>query len=226
MLETACGLSVNPSLASSLVVNALVGTKISIVSATPQTTRNRIVGILNREAGQAVLLDLPGVHEYPVESVAGYKLEFDVLADGGADHFFQIAQDVVRVQVLRIERLVATETQQLAREHGGPIRVADVYGTDKAGGNALAIARDYTLDNLAFISEFAAFDSNHLGLVRPDGTGADALFKQHLNDPWALEDMRSVPGVKKLVAIATGHHTLPSAPVSMMSSPASVTTIR
>ena len=29
----------------------------------------------------------------------------------------------------------------LASEHGGPIRVADVYGTDKAGGNALAIAR-------------------------------------------------------------------------------------
>ena len=30
--------------------------------------------------------------------------------------------------------------------------------------------------------------------VRPDGTGADALFKQHLNDPWALEDVRSIPG--------------------------------
>ena len=29
----------------------------------------------------------------------------------------------------------------LASEHGGPVRVADVYGTDKAGGNALAIAR-------------------------------------------------------------------------------------
>jgi NAD-reducing hydrogenase large subunit len=35
---------------------------------------------------------------------------------------------------------------------------------------AIAIARDYTLDNLAFASEFAAFPSNHLGLVRPDGT--------------------------------------------------------
>ncbi|MGB2822741.1 MAG: hypothetical protein WBF17_17285, partial [Phycisphaerae bacterium] len=49
--------------------------------------------------------------------------------------------------------------------------------------------------------------------VRPDGTGADALFKQHLNDPWALEDMRSIPGSRKLVAIATGHHTLPAGPV-------------
>lgn len=51
--------------------------------------------------------------------------------------------------------------------------------------------------------------------LRPDGTGADALFKQHLNNPWALEDMRSIPhtGRHKLVAIAAGHHTLAAGPV-------------
>ncbi len=51
--------------------------------------------------------------------------------------------------------------------------------------------------------------------VRPDGTGADALFKQHLNDPWALEDVRSIPGTdnSRLVCIATGHHTLAMGPV-------------
>ncbi len=51
--------------------------------------------------------------------------------------------------------------------------------------------------------------------IRPDGTGADALFKQHLNDPWALEDVRSIPrtGSSRLVAIATGHHTLAVGPV-------------
>ena len=51
--------------------------------------------------------------------------------------------------------------------------------------------------------------------IRPDGTGADALFKQHFNDPWALEDMRSIPGlgINKLAAIATGHHTLAVGPV-------------
>ncbi|MGM0488017.1 MAG: discoidin domain-containing protein [Planctomycetota bacterium] len=54
--------------------------------------------------------------------------------------------------------------------------------------------------------------------VRPDGTGADALFKQHLNEPWALEDVRSVPtrGSRKLVAIAAGHHTLAAGPVVMV----------
>ncbi|MCL4202337.1 MAG: discoidin domain-containing protein [Pirellulaceae bacterium] len=54
-----------------------------------------------------------------------------------------------------------------------------------------------------------------LWFIRPDGTGADALFKQHLNDPWALEDVRSIPGCgsNKLAAIATGHHTLAAGPV-------------
>ncbi|MCU0963197.1 MAG: discoidin domain-containing protein, partial [Pirellulaceae bacterium] len=54
-----------------------------------------------------------------------------------------------------------------------------------------------------------------LWFVRPDGTWADALFKQHLNDPWALEDVRSIPtaGSRKFVAIAAGHHTLAAGPV-------------
>jgi len=54
-----------------------------------------------------------------------------------------------------------------------------------------------------------------LWTVRPDGTGADAWFKQHLNDPWSLEDFRSIPGTgnNKLVAIAAGHHTLAAGPL-------------
>ncbi len=49
--------------------------------------------------------------------------------------------------------------------------------------------------------------------VRPDGTGADAIFKQHFNEPWALEDARSIPRSTQLVAVATGHHTLPAGPI-------------
>jgi hypothetical protein len=52
-----------------------------------------------------------------------------------------------------------------------------------------------------------------LWVVRPDGTWADALFKQHFANPWALEDVRSIPSSQKLVAIATGHHTLAVGPV-------------
>ena len=49
--------------------------------------------------------------------------------------------------------------------------------------------------------------------IRPDGTGADALFKQHFVNPWAIEDARSIPGSGKLVAVAAGHHTLAAGPV-------------
>ena len=55
-----------------------------------------------------------------------------------------------------------------------------------------------------------------LWIVRPDGTGADALFKQHFNDPWAVEEARSIPDSRKLVAVATGHHTLPAGPVVLL----------
>ena len=49
--------------------------------------------------------------------------------------------------------------------------------------------------------------------IRPDGTGADAIFKQHFTDPWSLEDTRSIPGSHKLVCIAAGHHTLATGPL-------------
>jgi hypothetical protein len=52
-----------------------------------------------------------------------------------------------------------------------------------------------------------------LWFIRPDGTGADAIFKQHFANPWALEDVRSIPRSRKLVAIATGHHTLAVGPL-------------
>jgi GTP-binding protein Era len=51
-----------PNAGKSTLLNALVGDKVAIVSKRPQTTRNRIVGILTEDRGQAVFFDLPGVH--------------------------------------------------------------------------------------------------------------------------------------------------------------------
>lgn len=58
-----------PNAGKSTLLNALVGEKLAIVTRKPQTTRNRIQGIINvarkgkRPSGQIVLIDTPGVHK-------------------------------------------------------------------------------------------------------------------------------------------------------------------
>lgn len=52
-----------PNAGKSTLVNQLVGQKVAIVTPRPQTTRNRIQGVVNRPGAQIVLIDTPGIHK-------------------------------------------------------------------------------------------------------------------------------------------------------------------
>ena len=71
-----------PNAGKSTLLNALVGEKLAIISAKPQTTRNRILGIVHlpsrgkRDGGQIVLIDTPGVHK--PDSSLGRKMMIEV----------------------------------------------------------------------------------------------------------------------------------------------------
>ena len=74
-----------PNVGKSTLVNRLVGEKVAIVSDKPQTTRNRILAVLNRPDGQIVLFDTPGIHkpmhrmnERMVETAVGSLGQVDV----------------------------------------------------------------------------------------------------------------------------------------------------
>ena len=75
-----------PNVGKSTLVNRLVGEKVSIVSPKPQTTRNRILGIVGTEQSQVVFVDTPGIHkpktklgEYMEKSVQDAVQGIDIL---------------------------------------------------------------------------------------------------------------------------------------------------
>ena len=58
-----CSIVGRPNVGKSTLLNAFIERKLAIMSDKPQTTRNRILGVYNRDDAQVVFLDTPGIHK-------------------------------------------------------------------------------------------------------------------------------------------------------------------
>ncbi|MBC7231832.1 MAG: GTPase Era [Chloroflexi bacterium] len=104
-----------PSVGKSTLLNAYIGQKVAIVSHKPQTTRNRILGILTRPDAQIIFVDTPGIHQ-PMHKLGEYMVKTAQRAVPDAD----VVLFLVDVSVLPTEedRMVA---EFLAKKCSSPV---------------------------------------------------------------------------------------------------------
>ena len=85
-----------PNVGKSTLTNAIVGEKISIVSHKPQTTRNRICGILNLGQTQLVFMDTPGFHR-PRTKLGDYMVNVVEASVADVDATFLMVEPIANI---------------------------------------------------------------------------------------------------------------------------------
>lgn len=118
-----------PNVGKSTLLNTILGYKVAIMSDKPQTTRNRIHGVLTDERGQIVFLDTPGIHkpksrlgDYMVKVSMNTLQEVDVICwvvdveekMGPGDHFIiQVLRKVKTPIFLLVNKIDRVHPDQL-----------------------------------------------------------------------------------------------------------------
>lgn len=87
-----------PNVGKSTLTNAIVGEKIAIVSNKPQTTRNRICGVLTRGETQLVFLDTPGFHK-PRTKLGDYMVNVVQESVADVDAAFLLVEPIANVGI-------------------------------------------------------------------------------------------------------------------------------
>ena len=148
-----------PNVGKSTLTNHLVGEKIAIVSNKPQTTRNRICGILTQDNTQFVFVDTPGFHK-PRTKLGDYMV--NAVRESIAD---------VDLTVLVVEPIASVGAQEEALiEQLMARRVPTVLAINKID----TVEKDKLLEVIAVYSQTGAFDAI-IPISAKTGDGVDAL---------------------------------------------------
>ena len=127
-----------PNVGKSTLLNAMIGEHLAITSRRPQTTRNRIPGVLSREDAQLIFIDTPGLHQGKsalhryMDHIAQDALsDTDIVAlliEAGIGPELQVGVSTVARQVLEALRprqqrvfLVINKMDRIQRDHLLPI---------------------------------------------------------------------------------------------------------
>ena len=151
-----------PNVGKSTLTNYLVGEKITIVSNKPQTTRNRICGILSKDNQQFVFVDTPGFHK-PRTKLGDYMV--NAVRDSIAD---------VDATILVVDPIASVGAQEEALiERIQATRCPAILAINKID----TIEKDKLLEIIAVYARTGAFDAI-IPICAKNGDGVDALLKQ------------------------------------------------
>ena len=103
-----------PNVGKSTLLNRLTGEKLAIVSPKPQTTRNRILGVITRPEGQLALLDTPGIHQAKGE-LNRYMVDVALQAAREVELVLFLIEPAERAEVTPGNRFVLEQLKQLRK---------------------------------------------------------------------------------------------------------------
>ena len=98
-----------PNTGKSTLLNAILGQKVAITSAKPQTTRTRITGILTKDETQFVFLDTPGIHK-PQDKLGSYMVREANGAIGDVDAVLLVVESGKRIS--DVERTIIKKVSE------------------------------------------------------------------------------------------------------------------
>ncbi len=151
-----------PNAGKSTLLNALLGQKLAIVTAKPQTTRTSIQGVVTAEDYQIVFMDTPGIHRS--NTLMNKRMMDTVRATASADVVLYL------IDTLEPFREEDAEAIDLVKKLDAPA-IAVLNKVDKLQDKAQLLA---LIEHLRGLHEFAEF----IPISAMKGTGVDALLKE------------------------------------------------